>query len=232
MMKKIQILFEDEDILVVVKPAGILSQGDQSNSPDMVSLIKGNLIIREKREGKKLSSDSYVAVIHRLDRMVRGIMVYAKSKRAAASLSLALQQGDFEKTYLAIVDRREKDNLRKSEDFNRLTSFIGYQKGKNLSFLSKEGRGDKCILDYKVLEITEKKAQLLIHLITGRKHQIRLQMTEISDGIRGDRKYHLNADRNEEGKVALALECICLSFSHPISKERLYFEIEPKVAVL
>lgn len=226
-MRKIEILFEDEEILVVVKPAGILSQGNLKGEQDMVSLLKGQLCVRRRREGVHSASLPYVAVIHRLDRAVRGIMVYAKTREAASRLSAYLQRGDFQKVYLAMVDRKKEDGLKVSETFIRLGSYLVYDKMKNCSFLSEDGMGDFCLLDYKVLSTKEEKALLLIHLITGRRHQIRVQMTEISEGIYGDRKYHLKKASTFEEKEGLALECISLSFTHPFSGERLSFQIEP-----
>lgn len=223
-------MFEDKDLFVIVKPSGILSQGDGLSSPDMVSLLKGKMVMEAKREGRDLSSPPYLAVIHRLDRGVRGIMVYAKTKAAARTLSKDLQKGEFEKIYLAVVDQKEGSRLLESKDFIRLQSRILYDKLENISYLSKDEKGDISLLDYKVLEVDGDRALILIKLITGRKHQIRLQMTEISNGIRGDRKYHLNREIFKKQTERLALECISLSFLHPVTRERLKFQIEPEAA--
>lgn len=226
MMIKYQTLFEDEDIVVVIKPAGILSQGDASNSPDMVSLLKGSFAIRDRREGKKTSQAPYLAVVHRLDRGVRGIMVYAKTKMAAAHLSAQIQRGDFEKIYMAVLERKEGDGLEKSNDFTHLVSYLSYEKTKNLSFSPPDGKGDKCELAYAVLDLIETKALVKIRLLTGRKHQIRVQMREISHGIYGDRKYN-SAGTFVSRKEEIALQCVSLAFFHPKTGERLCFQIEP-----
>lgn len=222
MKKLFEVVFEDEDILVVVKPAGILSQGDGTNSPDMVSLIKGYLSIQARRKKKK-AFVPYVAVIHRLDRGVRGLMVYAKTKQSASKLSMALKEKDFEKIYLALLKRKEGDGLGLSENFIRLRSFFQYDKRNNLSLLVDEGQGDEAILEYRIKKLTEKEALSEIRLITGRRHQIRLQMSEISHGIYGDHKYNT---KREEDEAEIALECLGLSFPHPITGERLSFRIK------
>lgn len=226
MMKKFQTLFEDEDIIVVIKPAGILSQGDKSNSLDMVSLIKGQIVMQRKREGDKEEKVPYVSPVHRLDRGVRGLLVYAKSKRAAKGLSVQLQDGKFEKIYLCVLDRRERDELKIGEEEERLISYIKYEQGKNLSFFSEKKDGDKSVLDYRVLALTEDEALVRIRLLTGRKHQIRLQMTEISYGVHGDRKYNQKTSILKLSEREIALQCVSLGFFHPISGERMHFTTE------
>lgn len=226
MMKRLEVLFEDEDILVVIKPEGILSQGDRGSSPDMVSLLKSYLVIEDRKKGKVVKEEPYIAPVHRLDRNVRGVMVFAKTKRAAGILSEGIKQNSFFKKYYCVVGLSEKASMEKDGKYHRLESFLSYDKVQNRTHITE--KGDRAILDYRVVKVIENRALIEVILQTGRHHQIRIQMTEISDGILGDRKYYRGMKGEGWTSRYPSLECVELAFSHPTFKERMTFRCDTK----
>lgn len=215
-MEKLKILFEDNHIIVVEKPVNIPSQGDKTGDTDMLTIIKSYLIKKYNKPG-----DAYLGLVHRLDRPTGGVMVFAKTSKAAARLSEQVRNKEFEKEYLVIVDgkmEKEKgtfeDYLVKNEKTN--TSKVTDSKNKN---------GKKAILDYEVLKYNEETNLSLVKvkLHTGRHHQIRLQFASRNHSVYGDQKYGSRG----RGKQ-LCLWAYKLSFKHPISKEKLEYEDLPE----
>ncbi len=213
---KTQIIFEDKDILVCHKPAGIAVQTASSYQQDMVSELKNYL-------AGKGDKTPYLGVIHRLDQPVSGVLVFAKNPSAAASLSAQVQNGSMEKIYRAYVygtfSEEWKEGVLESllyKDAKTNTSHIADPESGNAK-LAKKAK-----LSYKVLEeyTTEKGtySQLEVKLITGRHHQIRVQMAGCGHPILGDTKYgneeslSLSGALEEKGLMLCAYR---LSFRHP-----------------
>lgn len=227
----LDIVWEDEAILVVRKPSGIESQSGKSLSMDMVSLIKNELMFRQRKAGKNLQ-EPYVGIIHRLDRPVNGVMVYAKTPFAAAQLSRQVQNHQMKKKYYALLCQTP------AQKEGKLTDYLIQDKKNNMSRVAtkeEEGRKDakKAVLQYRIIENTsfsafdfineaERESLCLVDitLITGRHHQIRVQFSHIGCPIWGDTKY--NPDWNGKkniGKIGLcAYE---LTFFHPITKQQM-----------
>lgn len=212
---RLKILFEDRDIIVVVKPRGISSQSSSGFEEDMVSLLK-----------KHLGSDSYVGVIHRLDKPVYGIMVYGKNKRSTDILSNELSQKNIEKTYEALVEGLPSNKQ------GELRDFVKKYDNNTSRVVEKNITGAKeAILNYLVLDSFQRDdmciARLKINLVTGRHHQIRLQCATHGFPIFGDHKYNkrLSNKKLEYDKV-LALAAINLSFIHPKTNKRLNYKID------
>lgn len=165
----LDILYEDKDILVVVKPAGVESQTSRRLEPDMVSEIK-NYLHRKVQETKKLSTglspkastapvDPYVGVIHRLDKPVRGVMVYAKNLKAAAHLSRQVQEGKLEKIYQALVRGKPVDNVGKYVDY-----LLKDGKTNTSRIVDKSVAGAKrAELEYQILEKKNRKTAPCVH---------------------------------------------------------------------
>lgn len=205
----LKVLYEDNHIIVVIKPKGILSQADNTNDPDMLTLIKQYLKEKYQKPG-----NVYLGLIHRLDRMVSGVMVFAKTSKAAARLSEQVRNQDFNKQYLAVVHgkvdksgtlinylfKNEKDNLVKVVDSN-------YPNGKYAE------------LSYELIGYKDNLSLVKINLKTGRPHQIRVQFSHINHPLYGDKRYGKNDD-----KFDIALFAYALSFYHPITKEFMNFE--------
>lgn len=212
---RLKILFEDRDIIVVVKPRGISSQSSSGFEEDMVSLLK-----------KHLGSDSYVGVIHRLDKPVYGIMVYGKNKRSTDILSNELSQKNIEKTYEALVEGLPSNKQ------GELRDFVKKYDNNTSRVVDKNTTGAKeAILNYLVLDSFQRDdmciARLKINLVTGRHHQIRLQCATHGFPIFGDHKYNkrLSKGKVEYDKV-LALAAVNLSFKHPKTNEKLIYKID------
>lgn len=215
-MEKLNVLYEDNHIIVVVKPVNIPSQGDKTGDLDMLTIIKKYIKEKYNKPG-----DVYLGLIHRLDRPTGGVMVFAKTSKSASRLSEQVRNKEFHKKYLCIVDGKLekdtgifKDYLLKNERTN--TSRVVSENTKN----SKEA-----ILDYEVLKYNEEinLSVVKVNLHTGRHHQIRLQFSSRGHSLYGDQKYGIRG----RGKQ-LALWAYYLSIIHPITKERMNFEFYPE----
>lgn len=221
---KIQVIYEDEEIIVCIKPAGLLSQGDKAGSRDMVRELKNYLVLKARKDNVTLRKEPYIAVLHRLDRNVRGIMVYAKDKKAAAAISKQIRENKLDKKYLAVVTFDSNKISPELNVWKKRTDYIIFDKLKNRSEISDEKGAEKAELAYRILKIAGNRALAEINLITGRHHQIRLQMSAIFNGIAGDTKY--NPDYSEgKGWQELALEAVGLSFMHPSEGKKMEFSI-------
>jgi hypothetical protein len=208
-MNKLEVLYEDNHIIVVYKPANILSQGDATHDKDMLTIIKEYLKEKYHKPG-----NVFLGLVHRLDRPVQGVMVFAKTSKAASRITKQIQNHDFHKQYLAIINGiiPEKkgefcDYLEKKSDGNTI--------------VSDSVHGKKSILKYEVLKEKENYSLVNIELITGRHHQIRVQFSSRGYPLVGDQRY---------GKQDFKQICLCnyqLSFLHPITKERMTFERYP-----
>lgn len=203
----IELLYKDKDILVCVKPQGLLSAKDSSNKANMEDVLKAEQNLSE------------IFPIHRLDREVEGVMVYALNKTAAASLSKDISDHKkFEKKYLAVV------NGRPEKDADTLEDLLFKDSARNKSYVVKSERKGvkKAKLEYSLVAFDTDKSLLSIRLFTGRTHQIRVQLSSRNMSILGDKKY------GGKPYEKLALFCESLSFNHPITKERMTFKSEPK----
>ena len=216
-MQKLKVIFEDNHIIVVEKPVNIPSQGDKTGDIDMLTIIKEYLKEKYKKPG-----NVYLGLIHRLDRPVGGVMVFAKTSKAAARLSEQVREKIFEKTYLVVVngkmERRSgilEDYLLKNEKNN--ISKVVKESTKNAKYAS---------LDYEVLKYNEEinLSVLKVNLHTGRHHQIRVQLSSRDHSIYGDQKY---GGRGHGKQIALwAYE---LKIKHPITKEEMHFKSIPEI---
>ena len=222
----LQILYEDSELIVCVKPAGILSQGDKAGNRDMVRELKKYLVMKAGKSKTKLSEEPYIAVLHRLDRNVRGIMVYAKTKRAASGISKQIREKKLSKKYMAVVSFNLLDMTPVINIWEHRLDFMVEDKLKNLSIIVDENfkGAEKAELNYRILKVLANKALTEIDLITGRHHQIRLQLSQVFNGIVGDTKYN-NDYKCKDGWQELALEAVGLSFMHPISGKKMDFVI-------
>ncbi len=207
MNEKIKILYEDNHILVVIKPIGVLSQADRSNTEDMLTLLKEYIKKKYQKPG-----NVYLGLVHRLDKEVGGIMVFAKTSKAASRLSEQVRNHKIEKTYWAIV----KGKLPKE---GRLEDYL--ERKEYRSIISTKEKGKLAKLHYWVQKEMNANTLVEIKLETGRHHQIRVQFSNHGNPLLGDKKY------GEKGKYPLALYAVALSFYHPITGELVKFETLP-----
>ena len=208
------VLYEDNHVIVVLKPQNVPSCEDETKDKDLLTVIKEHIKERENKQG-----NVYVGLVHRLDRPTGGVMVYAKSSKAAARLSEQMKTGDFEKKYAAVLTGtpREKDAT--------LTNYLKKNPINNMVYVCPQGtEGAKFAeLEYNILQEKNGLSLALVKLHTGRSHQIRVQMANIGTPVYGDMRY--GGEKAIKGK--LALWATTLAFTHPVTKERLKFKIQP-----
>ena len=221
----LRILFEDEHIIVCYKPSGIPTQTAKLGAVDMVSLLK-NYLYKEQKEKK----EPYVAVIHRLDQPVEGILVFAKTPFAAKELNKGMQNGSgFGKYYKAVLCGVPVERA------GTLENYLVKDSKTNTSRVASKSEKDakKAVLEYEVIwvgEIETSRTLVRIKLHTGRHHQIRVQMANIGCPIWGDTKYGVDKEGTNVDKSwkQIALCAYRLEFVHPKTKKKMEFEIEPE----
>lgn len=209
-LPKINILYEDNHLLVVEKPVNMPVCEDKSLDLDLLSTLKRYIKIKYNKPG-----EVYLGLVHRLDRPVGGVMVFAKTSKAAGRLSKQVVEHQLEKTYLAVV-------CGKTPDSGNCFDYLVKDGKKNQSYVTDKEHGKEAKLSYKRLGYQGGFSLVEIHLETGRSHQIRVQFAARGFPLVGDAKYN----RNHDGKTNVALFAKRLSFQHPVSKERLVFELE------
>ena len=221
-MRAPEILFEDKDIMICRKPAGIATQTKRLGQQDMESLLKN---YRAKK-----GEPPYIGIVHRLDQPVEGVMVFAKNQEAAAGLSKQVQERVIGKYYYAVSASRTEANEGVLEDYlftDKKTNFTQVVDKETEENHLKEAKYAK--LEYKVVETKEDKTLFDIKLHTGRQHQIRVQMAHVGCPLVGDGKY--NVQQDIEGKsnfnTGLAHCSYKLEFEHPTKKIPMQFEIKP-----
>lgn len=215
----VPILYEDNHLLVVVKPINMPSQADDSQDPDLLTVLKEDIKRRYNKPG-----NVYLGLVHRLDRPVGGVMVFAKTSKAASRLSDAVRTRRFHKTYLAVVHGQPRDQQGKLRHY-----LLKDAKRNHVSVVSPHEQGSKeALLEYEVLASTDKLSLVRVKLHTGRPHQIRVQFAAIGCPLYGDQRY--GARINVPGQQ-IALWSAYLSFEHPTTKEWLHFSEAPPEAV-
>lgn len=205
------IIYEDNHIIVLEKPYNIPVQEDSSKDKDMINMIKEYLKEKYNKPG-----NVYLGLVHRLDRPVGGVMVFAKTSKAASRLSDEVRKNNMHKTYLAVVNGKTKDK-------EKLVDYISKDEKTFSSYIDNE-KGKESILEYETLYYDEGEDVSLIkvNLITGRHHQIRLQMSNINHPLVGDQRYGI------EDRKQIMLYAYKLEFVHPVTKELMSFKLLPK----
>ena len=207
-MSKLNVLYEDNHVIVVEKPINVLSQGDATGDKDLLTMVKEYVKVKYNKPG-----NVYIGLVHRLDRPVGGVMVFARSSKAASRLNKEQLEHGFSKKYLAVVNGilKEKhgqfvDKLLKLNDGNTIVS----------------NKGKEAILNYEVLKenLSTKHSLVSVKLVTGRHHQIRVQFASRGHALCGDQRY------GKQDNTQLALFAHELSFTHPISKEKMTFKLD------
>ena len=212
----LKVIYEDNHIIVVEKPPNIPSQGDKTEDTDMLTIIKEYLKEKYNKPG-----NVYLGLVHRLDRPVGGVMIFAKTSKAASRLSNQVREKIFKKEYLAIVDGKPEKNK------GTLENYLLKNEKTNTSKIVKENTsGSKYAkLEYEVLKYNEEidLSLLKILLHTGRHHQIRVQLAGMGHSICGDQKYGTRG----RGKQ-ISLWAYKLTIEHPITKESMTFTDIPE----
>ena len=202
----INIIYEDNHLLVVEKPINVPVQADKSGDEDLLIMLKKYLKEKYNKPG-----DVYLGLVHRLDRPVGGVMVFAKTSKAASRLSKQVQKHEFKKIYMAVIEGKVsdsgtfKDKLKKDEKTN-------------ITRVSEDGK--EAELSYNLIGFVDNLSLVRISLKTGRSHQIRVQFSSRKIPLYGDQKYNPKAVKDQ-----IALFASKLEFKHPITKEIMSFEL-------
>lgn len=220
-MRELEIIFEDRDIILCRKPAGVATQTKRLGQQDMESLLKN---YRAKK-----GESPYIGIVHRLDQPVEGLMVFAKNQQAAANLSKQVQERGIGKYYYALLTHIPDPYCPEGvlEDYLITDKKTNFTRVIDREKMEKEGKeipkeAKYAKLEYKMLGKKNNKLLFEIKLHTGRQHQIRAQMSNIDCSLVGDSKYGKAGDGDE-----LALCSYKLEFEHPTKKVPMKFEIKP-----
>lgn len=219
-MMQTQILYEDEAVLVIRKPAGLATESAGIAQKDVVSELKNH--ISRKTPGKQ----PYLGVVHRLDQPVEGLLVFGKTQKAADHLTGQLNNGSLKKEYLAVVCGKVSDSKGSLVD--------NLKKEKGMAVIDETGRdpaGRKAVLFYEQVGRSEDSTLLKIHIETGRFHQIRAQLSHAGFPILGDEKYGTQESRQLSGKKGIRFVALCachIRFQHPVTGKQMDFTEMPQ----
>ncbi len=212
--RNIPVIYEDNHIIVVEKPYGLLSQKDYTNTESLLDIIKAYIKTTYHKPG-----NVFLGLVHRLDKQVSGLMVYAKTSKAASRLSSQFRSHDVIKLYCAAV----RTPATTDTVWHTLQDTLIRLHNTTL-VSSKEQNSTQAALKYKLLYTESAYSLMLIQLFTGKKHQIRAQLSHLGMPIVNDTRYGGEKISNQP---AIALHAVCLQFTHPVTKETMSFYSSP-----
>ena len=201
-----QVIYEDNHIIIVNKESGEIVQGDKTGDQPLSETVKQYIKTTHNKPG-----NVFLGIVHRLDRPVSGVVVFAKTSKALARLNDMFREGQVHKTYWAIVQGKP------GSEADTLTGWITRNEKQNKSYIHpREVRGSKqAVLKYRLLACTDRYSLLEVQLLTGRHHQIRCQLSAMGCPIKGDLKYGAKRS-NPDGSISLHARRV--EFIHPVSK--------------
>ncbi len=214
-----QIVYEDEAVLVIRKPAGLATESAGIGQKDVVSELKN--YVAKKNPGKM----PYLGIVHRLDQPVEGLLVFAKTKKAAENLTVQLGKGTLKKEYLAVVCGKVPENT------GRLVDYLAKEKGMAVVKDAADAQAKKAVLTYMKKAETGSLTLLAVQIETGRFHQIRAQLSHAGFPILGDEKYGSEESKelSRERKIRFTALCAAsLSFRHPVTGKVMTFTQAPQ----
>lgn len=218
-MEKLTVLYEDNQVVVVIKPHNVPTQADESKDEDLLSMVKAYIKEKYNKEG-----EAFIGLVHRLDRPTGGIMVFARNSKSAKRLSEQFQTHSVEKTYYAVTNGVVKIKTQ------NLVNYLKKDEKENIVKIvpMSETGAKKAELVYNYLEDNGSESLLEVKILTGRSHQIRLQLANIGHSLVGDVKYG-----KEKGRTSnLGLWAGKLAFDHPTTKQRMVFIACPNQDIL
>lgn len=201
-----QVVYEDNHLIIVYKESGEIVQGDKTGDVPLSEVVKAYIKTKYQKPG-----NVFLGVVHRLDRPVAGLVVFARTSKALSRLNEMFRKGEVKKTYWAIVQQRPR------EETGELEHWLMRNEQQNKSYAYAKERPDakKAVLKYQVIGMSERYTLLQVGLLTGRHHQIRCQLAAIGCPIKGDLKYGAKRS-NADGSISLLAREI--AFVHPVSK--------------
>ncbi|MEM9549122.1 MAG: RluA family pseudouridine synthase [Bacteroidota bacterium] len=210
----VQIIYEDNHFIAVNKPAGVLVHGDETGDHTLADAVKGYIKDRYNKPG-----DVFLGVIHRLDRPVSGVVLFARTSKGLAKMNKLFQERKVAKQYLAIVNKRPEPLE------GRITNYLAKDAKKNVARVHKSDRkgAKKSITEYNLKAGLNGYFLLRVNPITGRPHQIRVQLSNHGCPIVGDLKYGYSRPTQDR---SICLHCSKLSFEHPIKKVPIVIEAD------
>ncbi len=217
-MEELTVLYEDNQIIVVIKPQNVPTMADESGDEDMLSRVKAYVKEKYNKQG-----EAFIGLVHRLDRPTGGIMVFARNSKSAKRLSEQFSTHSVEKVYYAVTNGSVKIKSQK------LTNYLKKDEKENIVKIvpMSEKGAKKAELVYKVLDDNGKESLLEVKILTGRSHQIRLQLSNIGFPLVGDVKY----GKAKGSTTKLGLWAGRLAFDHPTTKDRMVFVACPDETV-
>ena len=204
-----KVIYEDNHLLVVEKPQNVLVQADNTNDLDLLTSLKNYIKKKYNKPG-----EVYLGLVHRLDRPVGGVMVFARTSKAASRLSNMIRMHEFDKTYLAVVEGEVHDE-------GVFEDYLLKIENENKTIVDKNGKYSK--LSYKLLSYKDGLSLVKIKLDTGRSHQIRVQFSSRGYALWGDQKYNSKAKVGKQ----IALWAYEIRFKHPVRDEVMSFKCNP-----
>lgn len=214
-MKQPVVIFEDNHLLGINKPAGWLVQGDRTGDETLIDWCKAYLKEKYAKPG-----EVFVGCIHRIDRPVSGVVIFAKTSKALERMNALLAKSQIQKTYLAVTDQEiQPEN-------GHLEHILAKDEAKNRAYVVRDAsKGKLCKLDYKVLSISREGYTLVeVRPLTGRPHQIRVQLATMHWPIVGDLKYGSTRFVTDQ---SIGLHCHAMAFVHPVTQEYCTITAEP-----
>ena len=208
-----EVVYEDNHIIIVNKKAGEIVQGDKTGDTPLSEIVKKYIKEKYNKPG-----NVFCGVVHRIDRPVEGLVIFARTSKALERLNKMLREGEIHKTYHALVEGNVKD------DEGELENYLVSDGRINKTFVTTSSNPDAKLskLRYKVLTRGDRYTLLEINLLTGRKHQIRCQLSNLGHPIKGDLKYGARRSNRNGG---ISLQAHKIEFVHPVSKENICVEL-------
>lgn len=208
-----EVVYEDNHIIIVNKKAGEIVQGDKTGDTPLSEMVKDYIKVKYNKPG-----NVFCGVVHRIDRPVEGLVIFARTSKALERLNKMLRDGEIHKTYHALVEGKV------IESEGTLENYLVSDGRINKTFIAKQSTPDAKLskLNYKTIAVGDRYSLLEINLLTGRKHQIRAQLSALGHPIKGDLKYGAKRS-NPNGGISLQAHKIV--FIHPVSKEHISVEL-------
>lgn len=212
-----QVVYEDNNIIIVSKQSGEIVQGDKTGDEPLSETVKQYLKEKYQKPGAV-----FLGVVHRLDRPVAGLVVFARTSKALSRLNKMFAEGEVHKTYWAIVENRDSENSGFSE-YSELTHWLvrNEKQNKSYAYNREVPHSKKAVLRYRILNRGDHYSLLEVQLLTGRHHQIRCQLAKVGYPIKGDLKYGARRS-NPDGSISLLSRRV--EFVHPVSKQPITIE--------